>query len=119
MFLLIILLIFCCGCSPAPVSEKTEAPETASIEVSAPSREAVFVYGQEKDRPRKLVLKLGAEPKLLSAGYLQLVGIVAGERSAALFELGGQGFSLVLGDNINGYLLRSIGEREVCLIRND
>ena len=119
MLLLIGLLIFCYGCSPSPVAEKPDIQETASVEVSTPTREAVFVYGQDKQSPKKIIMKIGGEPKLLSAGYLQLVGLVGGSQPAALFELAGRGVSVMAGDEVAGYRLKSINQSEVVLTRND
>lgn len=118
--LLLVAIISIVGCSPTPVSELPTAQESPSVEATvSSSREAVFVYGQDKEQPRTLSLKLGEEPKLLTSGYLQLVGLVGAERPAALFELAGKGHCLVVGDEVGGYLLASVDQTGVSLIKHD
>ncbi|MGB9613284.1 MAG: hypothetical protein ACPL4K_03805, partial [Candidatus Margulisiibacteriota bacterium] len=83
---IIIMLLTLSSCAfqnrTTPVSNEVVGSEEAEV-VESPSREAVFVYGNPKDLPKRLVLTLGSEPLLLPSGYVRLVGVVSGGKPTA------------------------------------
>jgi len=112
-----IMLSSCSLQSHKPVlSEETAATEeTEAAEI--PSREAVFVYGNQKNSPSKLVLTFSSEPVLLPSGYVRLVGVVSGGRPIACLEIGGRGLALGEGELVDAYRVVGIGSNNVVLER--
>jgi hypothetical protein len=125
LLLLMLPLLSACASPPSKVYSSSEesvasqqsldAQETQAASVELPSREAVFIYGNAKDLPAQIILRLGGAPLLLLSGYVRLVGIVAGENPAALVEVGGKGLALEVGDDFEGYQLSSIAQGKVVL----
>jgi hypothetical protein len=117
-FLLFLFAVAAClltSCAPqsekaAPITEETE-------EMTAPSREAVFIYDQKKSLPDKLNLGFASEPILLPSGYLRLVGVVSGGRPIACLEIGGRGLAVGEGESLDAYKVRSISRDRVQLER--
>jgi len=99
-------------------TEGSVATEEAEV-VDYPSREAVFVYGKQKELPKVLILKFGGEPILLPSGYVRLVGVVSGGNPLALIEVGGRGLCLQLGETFSGYQVAVIDQREIKLVKKE
>jgi hypothetical protein len=121
-FLLIALAgVMLSSCSatgePAHKSEEdTVAVEAEPAEV-APSREAIFVYGEQKAVRKRVTLTFGSQPILLLSGYVRLAGVVRGESPTALVEIGGGGLAVGLGDEVDGYRVSRIEGDKVVLVK--
>jgi len=126
LIFLILLILALSSC--ASVKEKEEiglkeeeseimVDEVPSLE--AETRKPVYVYESqpEKISSSKVTLKLNSEPLLLSNGYVRLAGVVSGGRPMALIEIGGRGLCLEPGDEVGGYRVSRIWEKEIGLIR--
>lgn len=112
ILILISLGLSACSSSPTPpreapvVEEKSESPAAAGS--------ALYVYQtHNQTNSPSLTLYIGAEPLALAAGYVRLVGVIAGK--VALIEVGGRGVQAKAGDKIGEYLVQSIEESEVDL----
>ncbi len=120
-FLGILIIFILTSCSSHKRIEDSAIKENAVTEeaetVESPTREAVFVYGNPKDCPKRLVLTLAGEPVLLPSGYVRLVGVVSGGRPIACLEIGGRGLALGKGENINDYRVVGINDDSVVLER--
>lgn len=112
--LLIIFLLLLSSCSVQKSSStfKSDSEADISREASAGavtnSREAVFVYSRKKDLQRRLILKVGGEPCLFPAGYVQLVGVVLGDKPTVCLEIAGRGLALEKGEKIDAYRITRI-----------
>jgi len=100
---------------PALNEETVATEETEAAEI--PSREAVFVYGNQKNSPSKLVLTFSGEPVLLPSGYVRLVGVVSGGRPMACLEIGGRGLAVGEGETFDDYRIVWVNRDNVVLER--
>lgn len=125
LFFIIISVLVLSSCALPPETAgreenpALETPEAGSI-AEGPSREAVFIYNQQKTLARKISLKLGSEPLLFPSGYLRLTGVVdgmGGREPIILVEIGGRGLALGVGEGVDGYQLISVSESGAVLAK--
>ncbi|NQT30359.1 MAG: hypothetical protein HQ596_07290 [Candidatus Saganbacteria bacterium] len=123
LFCLLILSLLLVSCSspkedPKVVIEKEEAEslegQTATLE--AQSRQQIYAYENNVDKnPKEVILKLNAEPLLLTSGYVRLVGVVSGGKPLALIEVSGSGLCVGIGDEVGKYKVCKIFNEQVQL----
>ena len=128
LLLFIIALTFFLTSCAAPADKKIEPKENAlksEQPVASPSREALYVYGEETNEPDKIILTLGGEPALTATGYLRLTGIInpdddqpATEKPTVCLEVEGRGVPLSEGEKVGSYQLILIKEKEITLIKS-
>lgn len=119
----VIVLSSCASQNPTIVGNHKAADgedgfaEPVEEKIDIPSREAVFIYGNQCNSPKRLVLNLGSEPVLLPSGYVRLVGVVSGGKPVALIEIGGRGLALGVGEMVDGYIVGRIDGNGIMLER--
>jgi hypothetical protein len=122
LFLSIVVMLSSCSSD----REKAEVPlEEKEIEVvqeqaAAPealARKPVFIYQDQPEQisSQEVILRLNAEPVLLSSGYVRLVGVVSGGRPLALIEVAGKGLGVAAGEEVGDYKVLWISERGIKL----
>ncbi|HTY12857.1 MAG TPA: hypothetical protein VMD02_01570 [Candidatus Omnitrophota bacterium] len=118
LFLLLLLAFALSSCSYSEQTPTTTSNETPTVEVETPSRGPVLVYGRPANG-KEITLRFGAEPVMLSCGYVRLTGTVLGDDPGAVIEIGGKGLVFGIGEEIGGYRIASIDDKEVklCLKR--
>lgn len=118
LFLLIATLgLSSCSSHQDPPAQETTT--TIEAEEIVSSREAIFVYGDQKAARKRVTLTFGSQPILLLSGYVRLAGVVRGESPTALVEIGGGGLVVGPGDNVDGYRVSRIEEGKVVLVRGE
>ncbi|OGB89856.1 hypothetical protein A2625_05345 [candidate division WOR-1 bacterium RIFCSPHIGHO2_01_FULL_53_15] len=115
--ILLILGLALAGCASPErkITIRNEAEDISGEAVIAPSREAVYIYGNQRDLPKTLILRIGGEPVLLPSGYLRLAGVVSGEKPTACLEIAGGGLALGEGETIDAYRIIRIASDHVVL----
>lgn len=120
-FFLIVMMLLPSSCAPQSQKSVVKGEETVVSEeaetIESPSREAVFVYGNQTNLPKRIVLAFTGEPVLLPSGYVRLVGVVSGGKPMALLEIGGRGLALGEGESVDGYRVSWIDCDHVTLER--
>jgi len=114
-----ILISSCASRSPRnfqTIEAATPSEEAETIE--APSREAVYIYSNQKKLAENIILRFSSEPILLPSGYARLVGVVSGGKPVACLEIGGRGLVVGKGEEIDDYRVVGIGNDSVVLERN-
>lgn len=124
VFLAALLLTSCSGSKEEPKvgqqEESLEIVESRENTVEADPRETLFVYkDQAATDQNEIILKLNAEPLLLTSGYVRLVGVVSGGKPLALIEVGGRGFGVEIGEEVGKYQVVDISARSVRLIKKE
>lgn len=108
----------CASRPPKAFQEAEEVSLTGEAEaVEIPSREAVYVYNNQKKLAEKMVLRLNGESPLLPSGYVRLVGVVSGGKPIACLEIGGRGLVVGEGDKIDDYRIARIDSDNVVFER--
>lgn len=124
LFSVIFVALFLVSCSNSKEKaaaereeDKTEIVEqVSSVEIE--TREPIYVYGHHQEKILKeVILRLNAEPLLLSSSYVRLVGVVSGGRPMAVIEVGGRGLCIGVGEEVGEYMVVGISEKEVKLKR--
>ncbi|MFH1347371.1 MAG: hypothetical protein ABIH22_01645 [Candidatus Margulisiibacteriota bacterium] len=122
LLLIALLLTSCSGSKEEsniePQAESLEVVESRENTVEVDPREPLFVY---KNQPvmnlDEIILKLNAEPLLLTSGYVRLVGVVSGGKPLALIEVGGRGLGVEIGDEVGQYQVVNISTNCVFLAK--
>ena len=122
VIVLALLLTSCSGSGKEPKTAVREEPlevvESRENTVEVDPREPLYVYkNQPAADQQEIVLRLNAEPLLLTSGYVRLVGVVSGGKPLALIEVGGRGLGVEIGDEVGEYQVVDISAKSVCLIK--
>ena len=113
VLILLIAIIFMSSCSSP---EEEVGVEEEGMAVKQTTREAVYVYSRNGNKPSKVSLNFANEPLPLSCGYVRLVGVVGdGGGRIALLEIGGRGLIVRVGDKVDNYIVSTISEKGVVL----
>jgi len=107
-----VLSLFLSSCSSPQKQPEIINPQQQ--EETATTSEAVFTYGGA-NRAKIIGLTLGAEPVPIKDGYIRLTGLLAGASPIACVEINGKGQSVAEKEEVNGYIVSQIKEKEVVL----